>query len=81
MWDYGSLDKNQERNYIYAKMKMLNRQMPNAEVGRGVRVCEGCMRCADIPFSMHYLLPPLDAGGKSDGPDIDQPELDARLCL
>ena len=45
MWDYGSLDENQERAYINAKMKMLNRQMPKAEVGgvsyEGVRVIEG----------------------------------------
>ena len=33
MWDYGSLDENQETAYINAKMKMLNRQMPEAEVG------------------------------------------------
>ena len=32
MWDYGSLDKNQERNYIIAKMKPLNVRMPYAEV-------------------------------------------------
>ena len=32
MWDYGSLDEHQERDYINAKMKMLNRKMPNAEV-------------------------------------------------
>lgn len=35
MWDYGSLDEDQEKEYINAKIKMLNRQMPNAEV-------EGC---------------------------------------
>ena len=33
MWDYGSLDKHQERDYINAKMKILNKQMPDAEVG------------------------------------------------
>jgi len=32
MWDYGSLDKGQERDYINAKMKMLNKKMPNVEV-------------------------------------------------
>ena len=32
MWDYGSLDEHQERDYINAKMKMLNQRMPNAEV-------------------------------------------------
>ena len=44
MWDYGSLDESQERDYINAKMKMLNRNMPNAEVCGfvGVRVCEVC---------------------------------------
>lgn len=45
MWDYGSLDENQERAYINAKMKMLNRQMPEAEVGgvsyKGVNIIEG----------------------------------------
>ena len=40
MWDYGSLDEHQERDYINAKMKMLNRQMPNAEVGERMCVCE-----------------------------------------
>lgn len=33
MWDYGALDESQERDYINAKMKMLDRQMPNVEVG------------------------------------------------
>ena len=32
MWDYGSLDEHQERDYINSKMKMLNRRLPNAEV-------------------------------------------------
>lgn len=35
MWDYGSLDEHQERDYINAKMRMLNKQMPNAEVRVG----------------------------------------------
>ena len=44
MWDYGSLDENQERDYINAKMKMLNRRMPNVEVcgALGVRLYEVC---------------------------------------
>ena len=33
MWDYGALDEDQERDYINAKMKMLDGQMPNVEVG------------------------------------------------
>ena len=32
MWDYGSLDKVQESDYINAKMKMLHRTMPNMEI-------------------------------------------------
>ena len=32
MWDYGSLDEHQERDYINAKMKMLNKTMANPEV-------------------------------------------------
>ena len=32
MWDYGSLDCDQEREYINAKMTMTNRSMSNAEV-------------------------------------------------
>lgn len=32
MWDYGSLDENQERDYINAKMKLLNRQMLNGQM-------------------------------------------------
>ena len=39
MWDYGSLDKHQEKYYINAKMDMFNKQMPNAEVGGSVCVC------------------------------------------
>ena len=39
MWDYGSLDEDQERDYINAKMKILNKQMPDAEVGWSVCVC------------------------------------------
>ena len=35
MWDYGSLSEDQEREYINAKMRMRNRQMPDLEV-------EGC---------------------------------------
>ena len=31
-WDYGSLDEHQEREYINAKMKMLNRDMANGDV-------------------------------------------------
>ena len=32
MWDYGSLDKAQERDYINAKMKMLHRTISNVEI-------------------------------------------------
>ena len=32
MWDYGSLDEHQERDYINAKMKMINKSMANPEV-------------------------------------------------
>ena len=32
MWEYGSLDESQERDYINSKMKMLDRQMFDAEV-------------------------------------------------
>ena len=31
-WDYGALDQNQERDYIRAKMQMLNEELPNIEV-------------------------------------------------
>ena len=31
-WDYGSLDEHQERDYISAKMKMLNKEMENVDV-------------------------------------------------
>lgn len=31
-WDYGSLDEHQERDYINAKMKMLNKEMANVDV-------------------------------------------------
>ena len=49
MWDYGSLDEHQERDYINAKMKMLNKQMPNAEV----RVSVYMKR--DLAY-LHYLF-------------------------
>lgn len=32
MWDYGALDSEQEKDYIRAKMQMLNKQLPNIEV-------------------------------------------------
>ena len=32
MWDYGSLDEHQEREYVIAKMKMLDKDLPNPEV-------------------------------------------------
>ena len=32
MWDYGSLDEAQERDYINAKIEMLHGQMPGVEV-------------------------------------------------
>ena len=38
MWDYGSLDEDQERHYINAKMKMLNKEMSNPEVGGNMGV-------------------------------------------
>ena len=67
MWDYGSLDKNQERNYIYTKMKLLNRSISNAEVRRGVRVCQGCIRCADILFECTvFFLPYMQVASLTD---------------
>lgn len=39
MWDYGSLDEHQERDYINAKMKMINRTMPNPEVSGRQTMC------------------------------------------
>lgn len=32
MWDYGSLDKQQETDYVNAKLKMLNEELPPYEV-------------------------------------------------
>ena len=43
MWDYGSLDEHQEKEYINAKMKMLNKDLSNPEVHR--------TRCRNIPKS------------------------------
>ena len=37
LWDYGSLDQQQERDYINAKMKMINKDMANPEVCAYVR--------------------------------------------
>ena len=37
MWDYGSLDEDQEREYINVKMKMHNSEMPKADVSSGVK--------------------------------------------
>ena len=31
-WDYGSLDEHQEREYVSAKMKMLNKEMANIDI-------------------------------------------------
>lgn len=31
-WDYGSLDENQERDYISAKLKMMNKTMADLAV-------------------------------------------------
>ena len=76
MWDYGSLDKHQEREYINVKMKMHNRKMAKADV----RECElWCVTCGHLLCMLYYL--PLYAGGKPDRPDYGQPETDARLCL
>ena len=65
MWDYGSLDKNQERNYIIAKMKLLNIWNSYAEVGRVVRVYEGCMRYVDIPCTT-FCPPWIQLEGLTD---------------
>ena len=32
MWDYGALDSEQEKDYIRAKMQLLNQELPNIEV-------------------------------------------------
>ena len=32
MWDYGSLDEHQEKEYINAKMRMINAAMDDQEV-------------------------------------------------
>lgn len=32
IWDYGSLNEYQERDYITAKLKMLHKELPNIEV-------------------------------------------------
>ena len=79
MWDYGSLDKHQEREYINVKMTMHNRKMAKADV----RECElWCVTCVDIYLRVDMLYYfPLYAGGKPDRPDYGQPETDARLCL
>lgn len=39
MWDYGSLDKNQERDYINEKMTMVNKEMPKLEVSYSMDCC------------------------------------------
>ena len=38
MWDYGSLDKQQERDYIDAKMKMINKTMEITEVAMYMKI-------------------------------------------
>ena len=42
MWDYGSLDEHQEREYVNAKMKMLDKYLPNPEVYDHC-VCVACL--------------------------------------
>ena len=39
MWDYGSLDEHQEKEYINTKMKMLNKDMSNPEVSQTLSAC------------------------------------------
>ena len=33
-WDYGSLDEDQERDYVNAKMKMMNKTMTDSQVSK-----------------------------------------------
>ena len=40
LWDYGSLDADQEKDYINEKMKMTNITMSNLEVGCHVNLME-----------------------------------------
>ena len=52
MWEYGSLDMHQERDYINAKMKMINKDMTNPEVGV-VCTCSHCQTYfSTIPLSV-----------------------------
>ena len=37
-WDYGSLDEYQEKDYIDAKMRMLNKNLENLEVKITIKV-------------------------------------------
>ena len=32
LWDYGSLDEQQEKEFVTAKMEMMNEEMPSPEV-------------------------------------------------
>lgn len=53
MWDYGSLDQAQERDYINAKMRMLNKWMPNAEVGGPLWCLQSMSLSCDLPTGCH----------------------------
>ena len=62
MWDYGSLDEHQERDYINAKMRILNKQMLDAEVGGSVclyvYVCirDPILALPPFPFVYRWLV-------------------------
>lgn len=51
MWDYGALNQHQERDYVNAKMKMINKNTSDPEVGLITIVCAHssfmCVMCLD----------------------------------
>ena len=49
MWDYGSLDEHQEKEYINAKMRMLNKDMSNPEVRFSRSSLSKTIQCINSP--------------------------------
>jgi hypothetical protein len=78
-WDYGSLDENQEQNYIRAKMKMVNKNKPNLEIsGLTKPIVESQKKMRE--FARRQLTKPLE---KRDIPPqlVEEIRLSARSCV
>ena len=57
MWDYGSLDEHQEKEYINTKMKMLNQHRSNSEVNQTYRGLMCTSKCTIASALYGYYWP------------------------